>query len=349
MKSKKTFAMILFFFTLVVNGWQIGVEIEPLEACMTGAAWRVVGTEEWHVSGKAITCDSDECTIEYKEVEGWQTPALWTVKRPQDDDTYLNVSYSKIRNRYTLIDYQLAVSFGGMERLLHLVAVAGAHEGYTPQEDVSLGRVFEEDAWLSADGFALQWDSRPFASAMVWNLSVQRELVAVRWDAAQLPDGCEASLEGMGRRIDMRKRSETALLGGEYTVTLTMHGLVEVRHELQPGWNLLPCNLALDKAYNLLLRDRHALCYDAEKKSYVLWNGKTLENGFWLFAREASILMLQGWPLPPVASDTPSWHLHMVEAECTLPEEWPAWEYIDGKYRQTWELLPGKPYWIWMP
>ena len=349
MKSKITFAMTLFFFTLVVKGWQIGVEIEPMEACLAGAAWRVVGTEVWHASGETLTCDEVECTIEYKTIEGWQEPTIWAVKRPQDDDTYLNVSYSKIRNRYTLIDYQLVVSFGEMERLLHLVAEAAAHEGYVPEEDVSLARVYDEDAWLSADGYALQWDSRPFASEMVWNLSVQRELVAIRWNPELLPEGCDASLEGMGRRIDMRERSETALLGGEYTVTLTMHGLVEVRHELHPGWNLLSSNLLLDKAYRQLLRDRHALCYDAAKKSYVRWSEQRRENGLWLFARDASVLTLQGWPEAPVPSENEGWSLCVVEAECILPEGWSAWEFFGGEYRATQVLLPGKAYWLWMP
>ena len=348
MKSRIAFLTVLCVLPIVVMGWQIGVEIEPPEACLAGAAWRVVGTEEWHGSGEAITSDEEECTIEYKAIDGWRQPAAWHVKRPLNDDTYLNVSYSKTRNRYTLLDYPLGVSFGGMERVLHLVSEAGASEGYAPQEDVSLERVYEEDAWLACDGHALQWDSRPFASEMVWRLSVQRELVAARWDATLLPEGCEAFLEGMGRRIDMSERAETALLRGEYTVTLMMLGVTEMQYDLEPGWNLLPCNLALEKAYHLLLRDRHAFAYDAEKRSYVQWSEKRRENGFWLFAREASTLTLQGWPTPPVASISQGWCLYTVEAECILPAEWPAWEFASGKYRATWQLLPGKVYWLWM-
>ena len=349
MKSKLSVIISLCVFPLIVEAWQIGVEIEPMEACLAGAAWRVVGTEEWRASGEAIECDEDECTIEYKAIGGWQHPNLWTVQRPVNDDTYLNVSYSKIRSLYTLIDYQLVVSLGAVERVLHLVTAAGASEGYTPQEDVSLGRVFEGDAWLSCDGYALQWDCRPFASEMVWNLSVQRELVAVRWDVALLPEGGEAFLEGMGRRIDMRERSEVVLLGGEYTVTLTMPGLLEARYELQPGWNLLPCNLALEKAFHLQLRDKQAIYYDPEKKSYARWNKKTLADAFWLFAKQKSMLTLQGWPMPPVSGDVQGWNMVTVEEECILPEEWRTWEYVKGKYHETRELFPGKAYWLWNP
>ena len=350
MKSKIAFLIVLCVFPMFVAAWQIGVEIEPLEACLAGAAWRVIGTDEWHESGGGISCESEECTIECREINGWQQPNSWNVKRPSDDDTYLNVSYSKLRNRYTLSDYQLVVSLGSLERVLHLVSESGAVEGYAPREDISLGRVFEEDAWLVADGYALEWDARPFASVMVWNLSIHRELAAVRWNPELLPEGAECVLEGMGRHIDMQGQSEAALLEGEYTVTMTMPGLVEEQHILQPGWNLLSTNLLLEKAYHRVLCDKHAFCYDTVEKTYIRWNEYTQENIFWLFSHGVSVLTLKGLPLPPSSFiDAMGWSLVSVEEETILPDECLAWDYIDGKYRMTYELRPGRAYWLWNP
>ncbi len=342
--------IVLCVFPLFVTAWQIGVEIEPLEACLAGAAWRIVGTDEWHESGGIITCNSEECTIECREIDGWQQPNSWSVKRPLDNDTYLNVSYSKLRNRYTLFDYQLVVSLGGLERVLHLVSEIGAVDSYAAREDISLGRVFEEDAWLEADGYALRWDAKPFASVMVWNLSIHREVAAMRWNPELLPDGAECILEGMGRHIDMQGRSEAALLGGEYTVTLTMPGLVEEQHTLQPGWNLLSTNLLLEKTYHQLLHDKNAICYDAVGRTYVRWNEHTQGSIFWLFADEHYVLTLKGLLSPPSDFiDTTGWSLVAVEEETILPEEWPAWEFMDGKYRATYELRPRRAYWLWNP
>ncbi len=349
MKSRIAFLIVLCIMPMFVAAWQIGVEIEPMEACLAGAAWRFVGTEEWHESGEVLDCDAEECTIECRKIDGWKQPTSWSVKRPLDDDTYLNVSYSKLRNRYTLFDYQLVVSLKGMERTLHLVSEVGAIEGYAMREDISLGSVFEEDAWLEADGYALEWDARPFASVMVWNLSIHRELVAVHWNPELLPEGAECVLEGMGRHIDMKGQAEAALLGGEYTVTLTMPGLVEEVHTLQSGWNLLFTNLLLEKAYHQLLRDNHAICYDAVGKSYVRWNEHTQENLFWFFAYDSSVLTLKGMPMPYNINDVQGWSLVSVEEETILPEELIAWEFFDGKYHVTCKLLPGKAYWLWNP
>ena len=298
---------------------------------------------------EAFECDGEECTIECRKIGSWQQPNSWKVQRPLKGDTYLTVSYSRLRNRYTLMDYQLVVSSKGMERVLHLASEIGASEGYDAREDISLWRVFEEDAWLNADGYALQRDCRPFSLAMVWNLTIEKEVVTVRWDAELLPGGSEGLLEGMGRRIDMRERSEVVLLRGEYTVTLAMPELMDVQYALEPGWNLLSCNLLLEKAYHLLLMDMGAICYDRETRCYVRWMENTQENCFWLFAREASVLTLQGWPFPYVFDDVQGWSLVSVEEATTLPEEWPAWEYVEGKYSATSELQPGKAYWFYLP
>ena len=58
MKSISVLLITLCVLPMFVEGWQIGVEIEPFEACLAGAAWRFVGTEEWHESCEAFECDA---------------------------------------------------------------------------------------------------------------------------------------------------------------------------------------------------------------------------------------------------------------------------------------------------
>ena len=134
----------------------------------------------------------------------------------------------------------------------------------------------------------------------------------MRWDAELLPGGSEGLLEGMGRRIDMRERSEVVLLRGEYTVTLAMPGLMDVQYALEPGWNLLSCNLLLEKAYHLLLMDMGAICYDRETRCYVRRMENTQENCFWLFAREASGFL----HVKPLCSRCKAGHFLMCSMTC---------------------------------
>ena len=345
MKFKIAFLVV---WSYVAFGWQIGVEIEPLEARFAGALWRVAGNQgEWHFSGEKIDCEDSECTIEYKGIAGWQEPRPWKLKRPAVGNTFLNVSYERLPDRYTIMDFQLLIKGGEMERLLHLVTGLGCSAGYSATEDVSIGMVFEEDSWLSCDNYALQWDSRPFEEEVTWNLSVLGCNLLASWDSMLLPEGCEMRLIGAGMDLRMNQLESVELQPGEYVICVTFPGLVKSEHSLHPGWNLVPCNLMLEEGYHLLLKEMKAISLHPDSQSYSFGNG--MKEAFWLFSKSATILELNGWHAAPLESESSGWRLVTVDEHTLLPENCRAWKYVNGRYLETKEMLPENAYWLLTP
>ena len=345
----KSVLAFIFIVSILVYGWEICVEIEPKEAREAGAVWRFAdGLDVWHDSNAWVECETNECKVEYRSLDGWQSPNPWILSRPEQGNTMLQVQYEKCADTSALMDLQLIVTGNRLARTLHLALCVDGVDGYRSSEDVSTWIIYDNDAWLYCDDHSLIWDCRPLDKMTTWNLIVQGDDVVVSWNPEQLIEECEMQLQGEHEDINMRQCSSAELKAGEYVIKASMPNVSGQSYILQPGWNLLSCNFALFGAYQDILRGRGALSLDATACGYSRWNGQA--GCFWIFSPVQDIIILKGVrhkASGAIDYGQSGWSMIGVDEASSLPGGDIAWEFVDGIYRPTTELVPGRGYWHW--